>query len=131
MNLLLDTHIFIWWDSDPERLHPATRAMLMNPDHGLLVSVASLWEIQIKQMLGKLTLRLPLADIITHQQTVNGIMMLPITEQHIYALDSLPPIHKDPFDRLLIAQARIEQIPLVTIDSIFDQYPVRIQREDP
>jgi PIN domain nuclease of toxin-antitoxin system len=88
-------------------------------------SVVSVWEMVIKSQLSKLSLRLPLADIVAQQQT-NGLQVLQVTLPHTLAVESLPPVHKDPFDRLLIAQANVEGAELVSADSIFTQYPVRL-----
>ena len=126
MKLLLDTHTFIWWDSSPQKLSPKALALCQNPENTLLVSVASIWEIQIKLQLGKLSLNLPLTEVIDSQQVTNNIELLPITIAHVLALNHLPTHHKDPFDRLLIAQANIEDAVLVSCDSIFAQYPVNI-----
>lgn len=84
-----------------------------------------MWEMQIKQQLGKLSLRLPLAEIVTQQQTTNGMIVLSILPLHIFALDGLPAVHKDPFDRLLVAQANSEGATLLSADAIFKSYPVR------
>jgi len=92
----------------------------------VLLSVASVWEIQIKRQLGKLTLRMPLSDILKGQQETNGLLILPITLAHVLELDSLPAHHKDPFDRLIIAQARAEDAILVSGDSIFASYGVKL-----
>ena len=124
--LLLDTHTFLWWDSDPQRLSAAVLALCRDPAVVLLLSLASLWEIQIKSGLGKLPLSLPLAQIVQEQQERHGIQLLPITPAHVYALDALPPHHKDPFDRLLIAQARVENVPLASVDPLFAPYPVSL-----
>jgi len=122
MKLLLDTHAFMWWDSDTSRISPETLSRMQQADTQLLVSLVSLWEIQIKTQIGKLTLQTPLAEIIAHQQTENGIILLPITLPHILELDNLPQHHKDPFERLLIAQCRSETATLVSRDSVFKQY---------
>jgi PIN domain nuclease of toxin-antitoxin system len=88
--------------------------------------VASVWEMQIKQQLGKLSLRLPLADLIADQQKTNGIEILPVHLAHVLALTNLPPHHKDPFDRLLIAQSNAESLGLLSVDAIFQQYSVQL-----
>ena len=126
MKLLLDTHAFIWWDSDPVHLSATALAFCSDPSHELLLSVASLWEMQIKQQLGKLGLRLPLTEIISHQQVSNGLSLLPILPAHVFLLDSLPTFHKDPFDRVLVAQALSEGLVLVTADAALTSYPVCI-----
>src|SRR5690349_21779316 len=106
MILLLDTHTFIWWDSEPERLSETAFALCKDQTNTLLLSMASAWEIQIKYQLGKLNLRMPLADIVSSQQGSNGLKFLPISFSHILALQNLPMAHRDPFDRLLAAQAK-------------------------
>jgi PIN domain nuclease of toxin-antitoxin system len=122
MNLLLDTHIFIWWDSDPDQLSPPARALCEDESNTLFLSMASVWEMQIKHQLGKLTFHRPLAEIIQSQQLANGLQFLPIALTHIYALSVLPHHHKDPFDRLIIAQAQVEKLALVSMDAVFRQY---------
>jgi PIN domain nuclease of toxin-antitoxin system len=126
VRLLLDTHTFIWWDAGPERLSDAARAECSNPGNELLVSLGSLWEMQIKQQLGKLVLRSPLPVLVAEQRAANGITLLPVEEAHVYALADLPPIHRDPFDRILAAQARVEGALLVTVDPVFSSYPVQV-----
>lgn len=116
--LLLDTHTFLWWDSAPERLSATVLALCRDPSVVLYLSLVSLWEIQIKSSLGKLPLPFPLAEILSGQQAA-GLQILPITPAHIFALDSLPLHHKDPFDRLLIAQALAEGLALASLDSQF------------
>ncbi|MEQ9482126.1 type II toxin-antitoxin system VapC family toxin [Coleofasciculus sp. F4-SAH-05] len=117
---------FIFWDSQPSKLSPRALELLTNKDNLRLLSVVSLWEIQIKQQLGKLKLNKTLPEIIILQQN-NYIEILPITVDHILALDSLPMHHKDPFDRLLIAQANIENAVLISCDSVFANYSVKLE----
>ncbi|MEI6443609.1 MAG: type II toxin-antitoxin system VapC family toxin [Nostocales cyanobacterium ELA583] len=126
MKLLLDTHTFIFWDSQPSKLSQRALELLTNKDNLRLLSVVSLWEIQIKQQLGKLTLNKTLEEIILIQQN-NYIEILPVTVAHILALDSLPLYHKDPFDRLLIAQANRENAVLISCDSVFANYSVQVE----
>lgn len=126
MKLLLDTHAFIWWDGEPDRLPPLVREYCLNRANTVLLSVACVWEIQIKRQLGKLKLQIPLPKVIKGQQETNGLLILPIALAHVLELDSLPPHHKDPFDRLLIAQARAENAILVSGDSIFASYDVKL-----
>jgi len=126
MKLLLDTHAFIWWDGEPDRLPPLVREYCLDRANIVLLSVASVWEIQIKRQLGKLKLQMPLPEVVKGQQETNGLLILPITLAHVLELDSLPPHHKDPFDRLLIAQARAENAILVSSDSIFINYDVKL-----
>ncbi len=126
MKLLLDTHIFIWLATEPGSLSPRARLLCQDPDNELLLSIGSIWEMQIKRQLGKLAFVTPLADLIAVQQAVNRIALLPIELAHILALQTLPPLHKDPFDRLLIAQANVEDITLLTTDSTLPGYQVRM-----
>jgi PIN domain nuclease of toxin-antitoxin system len=125
MKLLLDTHAFIWWDSDPAQLSAPALAALRDPANEVWLSVVSVWEMVIKAQLGKLTLRVPLADIVSQQQA-NGLQVLSVTLAHTLAVEALPAIHKDPFDRLLISQANAEGAELVSSDPLVRQYPVRI-----
>lgn len=125
MKLLLDTHVFIWWDSDAQRISPAALAAIHDPANTVLISPVSVWEMAIKLQLGKLKLTLPLYDIVA-QQRKNGIEELPVSVSHALAVDQLPTVHKDPFDRLLIAQAKSEGIGIVSADHVFSQYPVRV-----
>jgi PIN domain nuclease of toxin-antitoxin system len=124
MKLLLDTHTFIWWDSDPKRLSAPALAALRDPVNSIWLSVVSVWEIVIKVDLGNMTLRIPLPDII-NQQLANGLQILSIGLSHVLAVEGLPTVHKDPFDRLLVAQSSIEGAELVTKDPVFNAYPVR------
>jgi len=126
VKLLLDTHTFIWWDSEPQRLSQQVLNMCQDPENVLLVSVASLWEMQIKLQLGKLKLNTPLAELVLGQQEINKIDILDIKLEHVLALGKLPSYHKDPFDRLLIAQADIEEAILVSKDQIFTEYAVKV-----
>jgi PIN domain nuclease of toxin-antitoxin system len=125
MRLLLDTHVFIWWDSNPGQISPAALAALRDPANTLLLSPISIWEMSIKLQLGKLKLRMPLRDIVANQQA-NGIGELPVTAAHALAVDRLPTVHRDPFDRFLIAQAQVEGIGLISADHVFTKYPVQV-----
>ncbi|OKH39658.1 twitching motility protein PilT [[Phormidium ambiguum] IAM M-71] len=125
MNLLLDTHVFIWLSLTPERLSERVTDLLMDETNLWFLSLVSIWEMQIKRQLGKLSLNLPLPELIASQQQTNGLQLLPIELNHIFTLENLPQFHRDPFDRLLIAQAITEQIPLLSIDTVFDHYPVQ------
>ena len=124
MKLLLDTHILIWWIDAPQRLPARLLTPLEDPANEFFVSVVNLWEIQVKQQLGKLQLSVPLTQLIARQQRTNAIHVLTIIPAHIYELDNLPLHHRDPFDRLLIAQANVEGLTLVTVDPLCIVYPV-------
>jgi PIN domain nuclease of toxin-antitoxin system len=126
MRLLFDTHSFIWWESEPNKLSPTALDALRDPANCLILSVVSVWEMQIKLQLGKLKPRLPLDQLIESQCRDNQIEILPVTLAHVLALQGLPFHHKDPFDRLLIAQASVEGVILVSHDPAFAQYPVQL-----
>ncbi|XWK87890.1 MAG: type II toxin-antitoxin system VapC family toxin [Phormidium sp.] len=126
MKSLFDTHTFIWWDSQPNNLSQTALALLQDRSNILLLSVISIWEMQIKLQLGKITLNRPLLEIIENQQQTNQIEVLSVNLAHVLELDKLPLIHKDPFDRLLIAQANVENAALVSCDPIVAQYPVNV-----
>lgn len=126
MRLLFDTNAFIWWDSEPARLSSKVIALCQDRTNIVLLSVVSVWEMQIKSQLGKLKFNTPLATVIEGQQQTNGIEVLPITLVHVLELENLPAHHKDPFDRLLIAQASVEGAILISNDSVFENYPVKL-----
>lgn len=126
MKLLLDTHIFIRWADQPEKLSETALSALEDEANTLLLSVASVWEMQIKIQLGKLKLSLPLKELIESQQAANDLQLLPVGLAHVLALEALPSYHKDPFDRLLIAQSIEEDMTLVSADSKFSAYSVKL-----
>ena len=125
MKGLLDTHTFIWWDSDPDRLSDRARAFILDPSNEALLSVVSVWEIVIKRALGNLHLHRPIDGIVI-DQTANGIAILPVVLEHVLAVAGLPAIHGDPFDRLLIAQAKVEGAAMVSGDPLIARYDVPI-----
>lgn len=125
MRLLLDSHAFLWWADTLERLSPRALAACESVENALYLSLASLWELQLKLNLGKLQLNGTLADIITKQRG-QGLQLLEIAPDHIYATAKLPMIHADPFDRLLVAQATVEEMTLVTADRKLVEYQVGI-----
>ncbi|HMJ65206.1 MAG TPA: type II toxin-antitoxin system VapC family toxin [Candidatus Binatia bacterium] len=126
MKLLLDTHAFIWWDDDPSRLGAEALAACTNPANELLLSAASVWEMQIKASLGKLQIRRPLSVLIADQQQRNGLQVLPITLEHVLNLDELATHHKDPFDRLIVSTAKLESCQIVSHDRVIARYGVSI-----
>lgn len=125
MKLLLDSHVLIWWSSSSEKLSKNVYDLINDTNNTLFFSIASVWEMQIKLQLGKLNLNSNLPNLIDSQQRVNNLQLLTIELAHIYALNNLSSHHKDPFDRLLIAQGIVEQIPIVSIDEVFDNYPIQ------
>lgn len=123
---LIDTHIFIWADSDPQKLSSQVRSIIQNSQNQIYLSTVSLWEMQIKHNLGKLELSIPLSQIIMDIKNEQLYQLLDIKTEHILSLERLPDIHKDSFDRLLIAQANAEDMVLITDDTKIIQYPVNI-----
>lgn len=122
MKLLLDTHLLLWAAGDPRRLSKRARTLIDNPGNELLFSAASLWEVAIKRGLGREDFKVD-ARLLRRGLMDNGYGELPIISNHVVATESLPPIHKDPFDRILVAQATVEGITLLTIDPLVSRYP--------
>jgi PIN domain nuclease of toxin-antitoxin system len=126
MRVLLDTHAFLWFITDDRRLSSRPREIMEDPENDLLLSIASLWEIAIKTSLGKLTLARPFDELMPHELAGNAIEILPIRLDHLTTLTSLPFHHRDPFDRLIVAQAVVEEMPVLSGDSAFSSYPARL-----
>jgi PIN domain nuclease of toxin-antitoxin system len=122
MKLLLDTHLLLWAAGRPDKLSAAARNIIDNPENELLFSAASLWEVAIKRGLGRDDFQVD-PRLLRRGLLDNDYGELPIVSDHIVAIESLPPIHKDPFDRTLVAQATVEGITLLTTDSLVGQYP--------
>lgn len=120
--LLLDTHAFIWWASAPEKLSKKALRLCEDRNNVLILSVASVWEMQIKIQLGKLNLNEPLTGLIEEQQKVNDLQILPVELEHVLALENLADHHNDPFDRLLLAQSRVENLTLISKDPMIKKY---------
>ncbi|MEO8461237.1 MAG: type II toxin-antitoxin system VapC family toxin [Dokdonella sp.] len=127
MKLLLDTHLLLWAAGQTKRLPASVRKLLADADNALLFSAASLWEITIKCALGRADFQVD-ARVLRRGLLDNGYVELPIRSDHAVALDSLPPIHKDPFDRMLVAQATVEGITLLTSDPVIARYPGPIRK---
>ena len=127
MKLLLDTHLLLWAAGNPDRLPAAARGLLDDPQNEPIFSSASLWEVAIKHGLGRADFRVD-ARLLRRSLLDNGYDELPITSEHAVSLDSLPPIHKDPFDRILVAQSMVEGITLLTADPLVAQYPAPIRK---
>jgi PIN domain nuclease of toxin-antitoxin system len=127
MKLLLDTHLLLWAAGEPNRLSATARKLIDTPANELLFSAASVWEVAIKRGLGRSDFQ---ADprLLRRGLLDNGYMELPILSNHVVAIQSLPPIHKDPFDRLLVAQATVEGIMFLTADAIVGKYPGPVRR---
>lgn len=127
MKLLLDTHLLLWAAAEPHRLSPEARQFIENPEYELFFSATSLWEVAIKRGLGRDDFRVD-PRLLRRGLIDNGYSELVIDSAHAVAVDGLPPIHKDPFDRILVAQAWTEGITLLTADPLVAQYPGPVQR---
>ena len=124
MRLLLDTHAFIWYATDSSRLSTTARTLIDKGDNDILLSTASVWEMAIKHSINRLNFSMPFMEFIKQQIEVNRIEILEISFNHIEVVASLPLHHRDPFDRLIIAQSMAEQIPVLSVDGIFDAYAI-------
>jgi PIN domain nuclease of toxin-antitoxin system len=122
VRLLLDTHILLWWLSDDRKLAPTARDLIANRDNDVLVSSASAWEISIKAALERLEIEL---DDLEHGFAQAGFRALPIGMRHALTAGRLPKVHQDPFDRMLVAQAIIEELRVVSHDRVFERYGLR------
>lgn len=126
MRLLIDTHCWLWLNAEPERFSGRTLALLERMDTERLLSVASVWEIAVKHAVGKLHLTEPPARYVPHRLTATGTVTLSIDDRHALRAGELPMHHRDPFDRLIIAQAQTEHVPILTVDPKFSPYGVEI-----
>jgi PIN domain nuclease of toxin-antitoxin system len=127
MKLLLDTHLLLWVAGAPERLSADARGLIKDQHNELFFSAASLWEIAIKSGLNRDDFQVN-ARLLRRGLLDNGYSELPIGSEHAVAIDTLPPIHKDPFDRILVAQAAVEGITLLTTDAVVARYPGPIRQ---
>jgi PIN domain nuclease of toxin-antitoxin system len=125
MRVLLDTHVFLWWVEGDRTLPAKARGALADQENECLISLVSAWELAIKAGLGKLKLALPVKRYVVEHAAANGFRMLDIRMAHIGRVETLAPHHGDPFDRLLIAQAIEEKLPVVTADPVFRRYGVK------
>ena len=123
MKLLLDTHCWLWWLFEPEKLSPTATQTILDSKNELWLSVASIWEIGIKFKIGKLNLPLSPEILIPQQMQIDGISALSITPTHALQASSLTLHHRDPFDRMLIAQSQLETMTILTNDNAFNSYP--------
>ncbi|HZW93688.1 MAG TPA: type II toxin-antitoxin system VapC family toxin [Candidatus Eremiobacteraceae bacterium] len=124
MKILIDTHVLLWGLQDEEKLSRRVQTLLPGAD--VWISVASLWEIITKVQVGKLTIPTPVGDYLSAKLKANGVLVLQITFDHVKRVEGLPLHHRDPFDRILIAQSLNEKIPIVTSDPLFAAYPVEV-----
>lgn len=126
MKLLLDSHSFVWWREQPTKLSTKAFAEISNPANTVFLSAASLWELQIKIQLTKFKFTDTLEDVVNNEININSFQILPVYFSHVLELEKLPFHHKDPFDRLLIAQANSENMTLVSLDPKFSAYSVNL-----
>jgi PIN domain nuclease of toxin-antitoxin system len=124
VRLLLDTNAFLYSIVDSPALSRRARSLVESLEYELLLSIASVWEMAIKVSIGKLALAQPLDQLIASQLVAARISLLPITVSHAAAMSTLPYIHRDPFDRMLVAQCMVEGVPLISSDTALDQYPI-------
>lgn len=127
MKLLLDTHLLLWAAGQPERLSATARSLIDDEDNTLLFSAASLWEVTIKSDLGRADFRVD-PRLLRRGLVDNGYLELPITHRHVTSLKGLAPLHRDPFDRMLVAQSVAEGVALVTTDPVVAQYEGLVKR---
>jgi|SRR5579872_2189943 len=125
MNVLLDTQAFLWLSSNDTQLTKTAKKIFLDDKNNFFLSMASIWEMSIKCSLKKLKLRPSLERFFLNELQENGLEQLGITFQHVIKVTSLPFYHRDPFDRLLIAQALVEDIPVLSNDTIFDSYSIK------
>ena len=126
MKLLFDTCTFLWWSAGASRVPRAVRATVSDPAHEVFLSTVSVWEIMLKHQVGRLPLPHPPERFLREQRERHGFRSLPIDEASVLQLLRLPPLHKDPFDRMLVCQAIEHGMTLLTPDPLIAQYPVRI-----
>ncbi len=126
MKLLIDTHVFIWLNEESSQLSNKVKELYLSREHEVYLSIASAWEMQIKAQLGKLDLAMPIEALVSKNSQENDIYLLPIDLSHIAQLEKLPPHHKDPFDRMIIAQAMVEEFTIISIDGVFADYTVPV-----
>lgn len=127
MNLLLDTHVWLWLQVSPSRLGPRALGLVADPRSTLLLSAASSWELAIKHALGRIRLPAPPSQYVPDRMRSSGVRGLAVEHAHALVVAELPPHHRDPFDRMLIAQARLEKLTLVTADREFEPYGIPIE----
>jgi PIN domain nuclease of toxin-antitoxin system len=126
VRVLLDTHVFLWAVTDDPRLRPTHRALYVDKSHDFYLSIASVWEIVIKAGLGKLPIPSPVAEYVQRQMEKNRVALLGIQTRHLTRLEELRPVHRDPFDRMIVAQALVEGMAVMTVDPVVARYGVEI-----
>jgi len=126
MRLLLDTHVWLWWQMAPERIKPEATRQIADSENAIFLSTVSSWEMAIKIAAGKLQLPRPLDQMVPDCLLADDIQTLPVQHHHCFELARLPMHHRDPFDRMLVSQARQEDLTIVTADPMFGRYEVRL-----
>lgn len=126
MNLLLDSHSFVWWRDEPRKLSRTAFTEISNPNNNIFLSVVTVWELQIKIALNKFIIKGGLENAVDDERQNNNFQILPVQLSHASYLENLPLHHKDPFDRLLISQAFVENMILVSADADFAKYQVNL-----
>ena len=124
MKVLIDTHVLLWALTEESRLSRRVRSLL--PVADVWISAASIWEILTKVQVGKLSLPTPVGSYLTTKLAANGVSVLPVILDHVLRIEEIELHHRDPFDRILIAQSLAENLPLVTADPVFERYPVKL-----
>ncbi|NJL62433.1 MAG: type II toxin-antitoxin system VapC family toxin [Methylacidiphilales bacterium] len=124
MRVLLDTHTLIWFFQGSARFNEAMKILIEDQDNEKFISIVTVWEMSIKQSIGKLNFSSPIKTFIEQQLVLNDFNLLDIRLDHIDVITTLPLHHRDPFDRLLIAQATVEKIPIISVDTAFDAYSI-------
>jgi len=126
VRVLLDTHTFLWWNLDDPQLSAAARAIIVDGGNTLYLSAVVAWEIAIKAAKGRLTLPEPADLYVTKRMNMHAFSAMPVEFSHALEVTNLPPLHSDPFDRLLVAQARLEKLPILTADAAIGRYEVEV-----
>jgi PIN domain nuclease of toxin-antitoxin system len=126
LKALLDTHTFLWWINDSPLLSATVSELIISGEHEIYLSAATIWEIAIKAHKGRITLLEPLESVVTNAQAFYHFSFLPIQVSHACRVNLLPDFHKDPFDRMLIAQCQLENMVLLSADNIIPKYDVRV-----
>jgi PIN domain nuclease of toxin-antitoxin system len=122
VKFIADTHAFIWFITDSEQLSPKAKTLLESPENERVLSAASIWEIAIKTSLGKLSFKKPLEQFLPEQLSLNNFQVLDISGEHALRVTGLPMFHRDPFDRMIVAQALVERLPILSNDKALDAY---------
>lgn len=127
MRYLLDTHTLIWWAAEPDKLSDRVRQIIRSGDNQIFLSAASTWELALKAQIGKIQFNRPISAFVADEMSRNHFQILPVSIAHTLATSELPLLHRDPFDRLLVAQSRLEKLPILTADAWICRYDVQAE----